>query len=52
MRELDHTDWLVEQEAREAKRYSEQLYRHPDCADPGHPGCVHCADDSDEQQTG
>jgi len=40
------------EEARQAdlieRQYQHALLRNPDCRDPDHPGCEHCADEEDD----
>ena len=37
-------DYIADMKLAEAcqRRYERILEQHPDCRDPGHPGCVRC----------
>jgi len=39
--EIDE-EWGTREEDRAEQRYEGKLFRHPDCRDPGHPGCEDC----------
>ncbi len=40
--DYDYDDRLAEQQR---ARHERELGRHPDCADPEHPGCEACFDE-------
>lgn len=46
-------DAIIEEHAiadeQHQRRYLEQLRRHPDCSDPGHPGCDECDQEGSDE---
>lgn len=48
-REYDQRDAEDESaEWRHGRRYRQELYKHPDCRDPDHPGCKYCSGEEDD----
>lgn len=47
----DDDDVAADLRAEDAWRRRQQtrLLRNPDCRDPDHPGCEHCAEDDDDE---
>ena len=43
--DYDHEAAELRAEARWERQQSARLAQHPHCADPDHPGCVHCRED-------
>lgn len=47
-REIDDDDYQeFRRNEREDKKRERELLAHPDCRDPGHPGCNICMEEED-----